>query len=170
MSDSCVKNLKDNIHVTTYGSTSSSFTCPFLFIKYVTKYLEYDVYQREKHISTLLDKFDWYPKLLYFDDKRKILIFRNVGKAVNRDNKPDDLEVQFDKILYDMESVNVQHNDIKLGEILMDENKKIYLCDFGWASVNKRLGCGAGLWDKPNHEKPYGAYDDKTTLQRLSLV
>ena len=32
----------------------------------------------------------------------------------------------------DMESVNVQHNDIKLGELLIDENKKIYLCDFGW--------------------------------------
>ena len=28
-----------------------------------------------------------------------------------------------------MKSVNVQHNDIKIGEILVDENKKIYLCD-----------------------------------------
>jgi len=46
-----------------------------------------------------------------------------------------------------MESVNVQHNDIKLGELLIDENKKIYLCDFGWGSINKNMNCGIGLWD-----------------------
>ena len=36
-----------------------------------------------------------------------------------------------------MKSVNVQHNDIKIGEILVDENKKIYLCDFGWGVYRK---------------------------------
>ena len=38
-----------------------------------------------------------------------------------------------------MKSVNVQHNDIKFGELLIDENNKLYLCDFGWGSVNNQL-------------------------------
>ena len=83
------------------------------------------------------------------------------------DNKPDDLEKQFNKILEDIKSVNVQHNDIKLGEILMDENNKIYLCDFGWGSINNDFGCGIGLCNK---YKPYGSHNDATTLERLKLI
>ena len=69
-----------------------------------------------------------------------------------------------------MESVNVQHNDIKLGELLIDENKKIYLCDFGWASINNEMGCGIEIWNCNNTKKPYGYFNDKNALQRLKLV
>lgn len=165
-----VKDLKNNINITKIGRTSKSFTAPFFFIKYIVSKHDYDVYEREKYISTILNKFDWYPKLLYSDDINKILIFKNVGIPINTINKPKDLEKQFNKILSDMESVNIQHNDIKNGEILIDENNKIYLCDFGWASINNQMNCGINIWNCNNKEKPGGYFEDKTTLKRLKLI
>jgi len=165
-----LKNLKENITFPKQGYTSSSFTSPFLFIKYIINYKEYNVYEREKHMSKILKDFDWYPKLLYSDDKNKFFIFSNVGVPVTSKNKPNNLEKQFNKILADMKSVNVQHNDIGSGEILVDEKGKIYLCDFGWASVNNELGCGIGIWNRNNKKKPGGWHDDATTLKRLSLI
>lgn len=163
-----IKHLKDNISFEG-GQTSSSVILPHLFIKYVTKYHVENVYEREKHMASLLSKFDWYPPLLYSDDTNKILVFKNVGKVLNKYNKPSDLEDKFNKILKDMESVNVQHNDIKIGELLIDKDKKIYLCDFGWGSVNQNMNCGIGLWSCKNTNKPGGYYRDSETLERLKF-
>tara|TARA_R110002074_G_scaffold388120_1_gene570595 strand:+ start:195 stop:725 length:531 start_codon:yes stop_codon:yes gene_type:complete len=164
------KDLKENITVINDGTTSASFSSPFLFIKYVINFKDYNVYEREKHISTILEDFDWYPKLLYGDDINQFFVFSNVGVPITSKNKPDDLEKQFNKILADMKSVNVQHNDIKIGEILVDEDNKIYLCDFGWGSINNELGCGIGIWNCNNKKKPGGYFDDITTLKRLKLI
>lgn len=152
------------------GATSSSFSSPFLFIKYVIKYKDYNVYEREKYIGSILKDFDWYPTLLHYDDNNQFFVFRNVGVPVTMENKPDDLEKQFNKILEDMKSVNVQHNDIKIGELLLDENNKIYLCDFGWGSINNELDCGIGLWKCNNKKKPGGYFDDTNCLKRLKLI
>jgi len=162
-----IKNLEKNVTIIKQGATSSSFSSPFLFIKYIIKYKEYNVYEREKYIGSILKNFDWYPKLIYSDDINQFFVYSNVGVPITIKNKPDDLEKQFNKILEDMKSVNVQHNDIKMAEILIDENNKIYLCDFGWGSINNELGCGIDLW---NCNKPSGYRDDATTLKRLKLV
>ena len=164
-----VKDLKKHLSFGK-GRTSSSVILPLLFIKYIVKHTEKDVYEREKYIASILSKFDWYPPLLYSDDENKIFIFKNVGIVLTKDNKPSDLEEQFSKILKDMESVNVQHNDIKEGELLIDENKKIYLCDFGWGSINKNLDCSIGLWACKNVDKPGGYFNDSETLKRLKLI
>ena len=163
-------DIKNNIHVIKAGATSSSFVSPHIFVKYIIKYQEYKVYEREKFLSTILKQFTWYPKLLYSDDTNKFFIFQNVGIPVTPNNKPPDLEKQFNQILADMKSVNIQHNDIKIGEILVDENGKIYLCDFGWGSVNNELGCGIGIWNCNNRKKPGGYSDDSNTLKRLKLI
>ena len=112
-----------------------------MFIKYVINYDECDVYEREKYIASILKRFEWYPKLLYYDDNEKFLIFKRVGRPMNMKYAPGDLVEQFNQILDDMNSVNIQHNDIKPGELLVDNNNKIYLCDFGWASINNDLRC-----------------------------
>ena len=132
-------------HGTTSSATSSSVTLPFLFIKYIINFKNFHVYEREKHIASILKNFEWYPKLIHSDDINQILIFRNVGNPLTVKNKPLDIKEQFEKIIFDMKSVNVQHNDIKHGELLIDENNKIYLCDFGWGSINNQLGCNIGI-------------------------
>lgn len=153
------------------GATSTSFSNSHIFVKYITNvYEKNNVYEREKYISSILNKFDWYPPLLYYNDIYHILIFKNVGIPITLKNKPNNLQTQFDKILFDMKSVNVQHNDIKIGEILIDSNKKIYLCDFGWGSVNNRLDCNIGIWNCNSKDKPGGYRDDEKTLERLGLI
>ena len=165
-----INNLEKNIKIIKRGWTSSAFTAPHLFIKYIKRYKSHDVYKREKYISTILGNFEWYPTLLYSDDVNQFLVFKYVGIPVTLKNKPPDLEKQFNQILADMKSVNVQHNDIKIGELLMDKNKKIYLCDFGWGSVNNDIGCGIGIWSCNNKNKPGGYHDDANSLKRLGLI
>lgn len=160
-------DFKNQIKIITQGSTSHTLSLPHIFIKYIEKYKEYDVYKREKYMASLLNRFEWYPTLLYSDDLHQILIFRNVGVSINNKNKPKNLEKQFNKILKDMKSLNIKHNDIKNEEILVGKNNKIYLCDFGWASIDDDLGCKIGLCNKP---KPAGIIDDDSTLKRLKLI
>ena len=133
----------------------------------MTNYQSYDVYKREKYLSTILSRFDWYPKLLYYNDEKQFFIFENVGNPLNNNNKPKDLKIQFEKILSDMKKVKVKHNDIKIGELLVNNKGKVFLCDFGWASVNGSLGCGIGICNK---QKPAEIFDDITALKRLKLL
>ena len=46
--------LEKTITIIQQGDTSSSFSSPFLFVKYVIKYKEYNVYEREKYIGSIL--------------------------------------------------------------------------------------------------------------------
>jgi len=169
----CIKkNIKHHI---TYGKgeTSTTVILPFIFIKYIIRsvYLDdHDVYEREKYIASILAQFDWFPPLLYSDDKQKILIYKNVGTVLTQTNSPSNLKQQFNTILNDLKSVNIQHNDIKIGELLINSNQKIFLCDFGWGSVNNNLDCGIGIWACDKINKPGGYYNDEDTLKRLQLV
>jgi len=162
-----IKNVKEKVSFINNSATSDVFTTPLIFVKRVKTYKEFQVYEREKHLATLLKKFDWYPEMLYSDDVNQLFIFTNVGVPITSKTKPTDLERQFNKILSDLKSINVKHNDIKIGELLVDKNNKLYLCDFGWASVNNDFGCGIGLYDC---EKPAGILDDNSTLERLNLL
>lgn len=164
------ESLEKNINIIKDGRTSASFCSPFLFIKYIIRKQNYQVYEREKYLASILKRFDWYPKLLYSDDDNNFFIFSNAGIPITLENKPHDLAKQFNIILNDLKRVNVQHNDIKLTEILLDKNDKIHLCDFGWGSVNDDLGCGIGLWSCNKKDKPGGYHDDATTLKRLKLI
>ena len=101
-----------------------------------------------------MSKFDWYPPLLYSDDTNKILIFKNVGVILTKYNKPADVGRQFNKILKDMESVNVEYNDIKEGELLIDKNEKNIFMRFLMGSINKNMDCGIVLCGCENIDKP----------------
>lgn len=164
-------NHNESLKQSGKGHTSKTYSGPHIFVKYIvnSECAKQDVYKREKHIVTLLQQFDWCPKLLYADDNLKFLIFSNCGVPINSKNKPKNFKEQFEKILSDMESVNVQHNDIKNEEILVKDNK-VYLCDFGYGSINGELGCNIGIWNAKNTRKPGGYFNDKTALTRLKLA
>jgi len=53
---------------------------------------------------------------------------------------------------------------------LIDENHKVYLCDFGWGSINCELDCGIGIWNCNNKQKPGGFLYDDTSLERLGFT
>jgi hypothetical protein len=136
-------------------------------IKQITKRKEYDVYKREKYILSLLHKnnIDWCPKLITYNDKQQILVMNHCGVPITRKNKPVDVVNQFKKIINDMLLLNITHNDIKSFELLV-KNNKLYLCDYGWASINNNHSCGINIW---HGVKPRGYLNDNTALYRINI-
>lgn len=134
------------------------------FLKKQKKYFKYDCIKREVHILKLLQKYDWAPKLIDYSDN--YLITEYIGESVNFLNMPRDYKIQFKQILDDLNKNNIQHNDIKYNEVLVKDNK-LYLCDFGWASINNDLSCGINI---SKLDKPYGVTDDKKIIQKLDKI
>jgi len=156
-----------------HGATSHTYVVehlPPIFIKKIIRHKEYHVYEREKHLASLLCQFCWYPPLLHSDDKQQVLVFQHVGEPMITSTMPHNVVEQFKRILCDMASVNVQHNDIKREELLVNAQQKLYLCDFGWASVNNDLGCGIGIRGGDNKLKLGGWRDDTTALERCGFI
>jgi len=147
-----------------YGCTSTTFYVNGLFFKFLVMWGDCDVYKREKYLASILKQFDWFPTLLFSYDEKRLLIYKKCGVRINKDNCPKDINSQLDKILKDLQSVNIQHNDIKREEILVDSNGKVYLCDFGWGSINNSLNCGIDIWGGSNKKKPGGWLEDESTI------
>ena len=66
-------------------------------------------------------------------DDQLIIYSKYYGKAVTNETLPDDWEEQRDHIIKILRENNCRHNDIKPGEILINKEEKIALCDFGFA-------------------------------------
>jgi tRNA A-37 threonylcarbamoyl transferase component Bud32 len=137
-------------------------------MKQVTRFLECDVYEREKCMLQFLNtmKSDWCPILYHYDDTKSLLVMGYCGEVVNASTKPVDLRKQLENILRDLQCFNVQHNDIKEGEILIQDNK-VSICDYGWSSINLELGCNNNLW---NGKKPCDIFKDNTLFKRLAYL
>lgn len=146
------------------GNTSEvSISSDKQFIKKrVTKYLDHNCYEREIHVLKLLNhhNFDWCPKFIQSNDDLSF-IMSYCGERMNKKNKPKNYKEQMQKILNDMKSINLKHNDIKSAEVLVHEGN-IYIVDFGWASINDDFSCGVkGISSK---KKPCEIFDDNRTL------
>jgi tRNA A-37 threonylcarbamoyl transferase component Bud32 len=160
----------ENVNNKLYGATSEIYvsTKKEVVIKKVKSYLEYNVYEREKYVLSFLNtmKVDWCPKLLHYDDDDKILIMTYCGDMITLKNKPTTFSKQFTDVMNDLKAFKMKHNDIKENELLVFNNK-LYLCDFGWCSINDHLSCGIGLWDG---EKPCNYFTDERVYQRLNYL
>lgn len=139
-----------------------------MVMKQVTSHIKKDVYEREKYMLQFFNaiNINWCPQLYNYDDAQHILIMSYCGERVNTSNKPVDLRKQLEDILSDLQCCNVQHNDIKESEILIQDNK-VYICDYGWSSINNELSCNRNIW---NGEKPCNIYKDDTLLKRLGYL
>lgn len=156
-----------------YGTTSKYFIDDNkkYFMKIPKLYKENNILEREILILKLLNEnnFDWCPKLLYYDSES--IITEYCGESINYENIPDDFEEQIGKILLDLKSVNVKHNDIwmigKEPEFLV-KNNKIYLIDFGWSSINDDFSCGD--INISSEKKPHGIADDSLVIEYLKKM
>lgn len=168
MNNNLYKFYKISKHLS--GSTSNVYVSEHkeMIMKHVTMYLEYNVYEREKCMLQFFNtlKIDWCPTLYHYDDTKRLLIMSYCGEMVNTSNKPIDLRKQLEGILYDLKCFNIQHNDIKESEILIKDGK-VYICDYGWCSINNELACDRDLW---NGEKPCNIYKDDTLFKRLEFL
>lgn len=135
-----------------------------IIMKKILNYLNYDVHKRELYILALLNRVvNWVPKLYSNDDKTGTVLMDFCGDLISNENMPIDFLEQISCILRDLKLLNIQHNDIKLSEILI-KNGKIFICDYGWASINNSLGCGQNLYNGP---KIGDTYSDDKLIERL---
>ena len=133
-------------------------------LKKIILFLEYDTYKREVLLLKKLNKeVDWTPKIIYNEDKDNIIVSEYCGERINEYNKPNNYKEQINKIIFDLKRLNIQHNDLKIEEILV-KNNKIYICDFGWGSINNKHDCCANLW---SGVKPFGYFREKDILNKL---
>lgn len=138
-----------------------------IVIKRVRRFIDKDVYEREVYILQLLNSsgFDWCPRLLGTDPSSRSLTMSYCGERLTRRNQPADAKEQFARILSDMRSIGMRHNDIKASEVLVDRRGRLRLCDFGWATLDGSLSCGIGLWDG---KKPHGSVEDDFFINRIT--
>jgi tRNA A-37 threonylcarbamoyl transferase component Bud32 len=131
--------------------------------KHVTRYLGQDCYEREIGVLKLLNehKFDWCPTLIKTYDDEKTFIMNYCGNSMMKTNRPTDYKKQVEQILNDMKSIDLKHNDIKNTEVLVC-NSKIFIVDFGWASIKDDFSCGLG--NISTKKKPCGIYEDNRIL------
>lgn len=136
---------------------------------YVTKefirYHKYSIYEREVFWLLYLNykKYSWCPKIIYHDDRKKIIYMTYVGNRITKENTPENWCQQLTDILRDLENEELTHNDIKPEDILV-LNGKLFLIDYGWMCWKNDLSCAGRFSDK---QKPGESYPDNSAISRL---
>lgn len=155
-----IVNLKSNSATSQiYKDTNNT-----IVIKKIIKFKDYNVFEREIHILTLLNKANInVPKLLYYDYNKQIIIMSYCGIPINKlvFESNNNYKKQLSDIIKELKKNNIKHNDIKHNSEILLLNNKIYLCDFGWATINNNLHCNINLCNKP---KPCGIINDDIFL------
>jgi len=135
-----------------------------IVIKKIIKYQDYNVFEREIHILKLLNNKNInIPELLYYDIKNQIIIMSYCGIPINKQvfESNNNYKKQLSNIIKELKKLNIKHNDIKHNSEILLLNNIIYLCDFGWATINNNLHCDINLSNKP---KPAGIINDDIFL------
>jgi len=126
----------------------------------VDQFLKYDCAKREAQImKTALAGAPWAPELVYATSE--LLVLNYCGEQVTTDTLPEDFLEQAEDILVGLQERGVKHNDIKAKEVLVKDDR-LYLCDYGWASVNGDFSIGRS--DICAEEKPCGILSDRNSL------
>ena len=63
----------------------------------------------------------------------------------------------------DLERLNIQHNNMKIDQVLV-KNNKIYLVDFSWESIKDNFNCGIKI---DNRKKPFITHNDNNLIRYL---
>ena len=135
-----------------------------IVIKKIVKYQDYNVFEREIHLLKLLNNKNInIPKLLYYDIKNQIIIMSYCGIPINKHvfESNNNYKKQLSNIIKELKKLNIKHNDIKHNSEILLLNNTIYLCDFGWGTINNNLHCNINLCNKA---KPSGIINDDIFL------
>lgn len=160
--------LKNMNIVRLSGSATSTVTYNTktgIVTKRVKFYTQYHVYEREIYWLEYLNSkgYDWCPKLIGKNNKNKEIYLEYIGPRINPNNVPKDWKEQLTKILADLQKEGICHNDIKIPELLVKDDK-LYLVDYGWASLEQDWSCG-GKFNKKI--KPAHCFHDHTAIERI---
>lgn len=135
-----------------------------IVIKKIINYKDYHVFEREIHILKLLNKHQInVPELIFYDINNQIIIMSYCGEAISEKifNSNNNYKKQLSNIIKEIKKLNIKHNDIKHNSEILLLNDSIFLCDFGWATINGNLDCNINL---SNKYKPCGLINDDIFL------
>ena len=106
------------------------------YTKFVSKSFDtstINVYKNEKKWLLKFRKSKYFPTLLYFDDKMRLLVTTDMGTELSKNIlKNININEQVNNLLQELKMYNCRHNDIKPSELVF-KNGTINLVDFGWA-------------------------------------
>ncbi len=154
------------------SSSTSKFSIDILekrILKEANQYLEHDIIKREIHILNMLQKnnMNWAPKII--NSTEDYIILEYYGVPITQYNIPTDYKAQMHKILNDLNSLKIKHNDIIFNNHskIYVKNKKLYIIDFEWASINNDFSCGINI---SNKKKPFGSTNDNNAIAYLETL
>ena len=143
---------------------SKTFSCYAKFVNTTYDIDDINVYNNEKKWLIKMKNSILFPKLIYANDKFRLLITINAGELLNKNNLPEDYKLQFDNILKELKKYNCRHNDIKPSELVI-KNHKINLIDFGWASELSKVN-PKSFPPCLGDEFKCDPYDDRGSIQK----
>jgi hypothetical protein len=115
-------------------------------MKKINHYIEHYVYERELFWLEKLKDETFIPRLVYKDDINKIIITTYFGDRIDVNNKPKNWEEQLTNILKILQDKYKWDNpDLKRTEILVSNEGKLGIVDFGWCRLNQSYECGLGF-------------------------
>lgn len=88
------------------------------------------LFQNEISALKKLQPYNYFPKLLGYDNRRLSIFMTFCGEQISSKNLPEDWEKQIDDIETILTNVNVNSNDMILRNVCV-LNKRIYIIDFG---------------------------------------
>jgi len=127
-----IRNYDIDFHVKS-GSSYVYYLKKNNEIKYVAKHLYYkakEKFEKETFCLDILEKYKYFPKIIYRNKNNNYFVMNYCGKLVNKKNLPKNWNEQIKeikKILYDND---IAHGDIKSENICVNNNT-IILIDFG---------------------------------------
>ena len=109
---------------------------PTVALKRQVRFGAWGTVQREAHVLQRLARFPWAPRLLCYGNDT--LLTEYVGERVSTTSRPPDARAQMRRIVDDLRTVDVRHNDIVTPyrvDVMVDARQRLHLIDFGWAST-----------------------------------
>jgi tRNA A-37 threonylcarbamoyl transferase component Bud32 len=105
-------------------------------------YKEHDLLKREIFILKKLQKYDCFPKIVYYNNI--LLVTEYIGDFIKKESIPDNILFQINDINNILIKEKIIHSDIKQNEMLIKDNK-LYIVDFGWARYHNIWSCNSGF-------------------------
>ena len=136
--------------------------------RYFYLFHDTEIYFKEKEIYNILQQYDIVPKLIYSNDKSKILEIEDKGITLEKKTDDElnniDFKPQILKIKTLLKKNNIKHNDITKTNLIVNNNK-LYLIDFEWSDYNNYIincinSCPVSCKDFPEfkNEKTFVEY------------
>jgi hypothetical protein len=137
----------DSGHADNVGSTAK-LSFHTVVVKHIRNYEEWNPIAREVCILEILQDFQWAPQLLWNNETAVMLSY--VGEPVSWKNIPANYHQQMAKILHDLSSVGVAHNDLykDFAVEIMVLNGRLHMCDYSWATVDGSYSCDGVMKDE----------------------